>query len=66
MLMKLQKGLLLQFVLFQFFLDQLFELRRAQANVRSLQLARARVACQEFADRREARFADPAPRRARA
>jgi hypothetical protein len=49
-----------------FFLDQLFELRRAQANVRSLQLARARVACQEFADRRDARFADPAPRRARA
>ena len=49
-----------------FCLDQLFELRRTQANVRSLQLARARMACQELADRRESRFAAPAPRRARA
>lgn len=48
-----------------FFLEQLFALRQAQANVRSLQIERARKACLELAN---ARYTQPAiePRRIRA
>jgi hypothetical protein len=49
----------------QYFLDQLFELRRSQANVRSLQIEHARAACADRAAATATR--DPAvPRRARA
>jgi hypothetical protein len=48
-----------------FFLDQLFELRQARANVRSLQVEHARVACTDRTERRYPQDAD-APHRARA
>lgn len=38
-----------------FFLEQLFELRQAQANVRSLQVEHARAACKDRAERHYAR-----------
>lgn len=48
-----------------FFLEQLFELRQTQANVRSLQVEHARAACNDCAERRYAQVA-ATPRRARA
>lgn len=48
-----------------FFLEQLFDLRRSQANVRSLQVEHARAACKDRAERRYAQVA-ATPRRARA
>lgn len=49
----------------RFFLDQLFELRQAQANVRSLQVARARAACKDRAEQ-GCPHVPAGPRRARA